>query len=96
MKTFDLREKEVQNEWVNSIWPGNPDLNYEAALKHFTNPYNRVKTPIWVWGNKEGFNYTVAAGANSDYSYTGFCVGCVTLEQAKQYINDLPKRKIFK
>lgn len=72
-------------EWTKQEWPGNPSLNLECSCKLFN---FHKKVPVFVWG-KETFHYTVSAGANSDYSHTGFCVNCNTLDSATAYVDTI-------
>lgn len=51
---------------------------------------------MWVFGNgTEEFYFCVSAGASSDYSYTGLCVDCYTLESAQAYV-DNKGQQLFK
>jgi hypothetical protein len=46
--------------------------------------------PDYVFG---AYNFTVRAGANSDFSYTGLCVDCFTMKDAQAYVENLYKNK---
>jgi len=89
-----------QTTWTAQIWQGNPSLNLVASCKIFSNPFNGKKTPVWVFGGTkeyQGFSFTVNAGANIDYTYTGLCVDCNELHNAEQYVDALYSNKsLFK
>lgn len=75
--------------WTRQVWPGNPSLNLIASCKIFVNPFNRKKTPIWIFGGTKeyhGFNFCVSAGADSNWSYTGR-VEAYEIERAEQEID---------
>lgn len=78
--------------WEKKEWYGNPNLGIHAEVKSFMAPYDR-KVPVWVWGKENEWNFTVAAGATSDYSYTGFCPNCKSVEEAKSYVELLATNK---
>jgi hypothetical protein len=59
-------------DWTKNEWPGNPDIVKEAYVKSFKNRLNNNrKLNIWVWKNDDLYNFTVSAGRNSSFSYTG-------------------------
>lgn len=80
--------------FVDAVWTGNTELGIVAKNVLTSNPFNGKKVTIWVWGiaGKE-IKFTVSAGANSDYSYTGLCVDCYDLESACEYVNNLHATK---
>lgn len=85
--------------WTAQIWPGNPALNLVCSCKIFVNPFNGRKTPVWLFGGTKeypGFNFTVSAGANSDFSYTGR-VDSHELHKAEIEVDDLySTKKLFR
>lgn len=83
--------KETNNkQWLPQVWPGNPELDLLCSAKYFTNPFGGKPIPVFVHGKDGRFNYTVSAGANSDFSYSGMCAdNCTTLEAATDYIDQL-------
>lgn len=91
--------KETNNKtWTQQTWPGNPSMNLKAACKIFANPFNGRKVPVWVWGggiDKNNYSYTVSAGANSDFSYTGgwFPDVVTDIETAQQRVDELYNTK---
>ena len=50
-----------------------------------TNPFNSRKTIIELWANPIG-QYTVRAGANSDFSYTGLIRNIANMDHMKTAI----------
>lgn len=85
---------------MNTVWniDNFPNAAVESYTMKFKNPFNGRKVPVTIWRcDKGAFSYTVRAGANSDYSYTGLCVDCLNEEAAKAYIIDLSyKNLLFK
>jgi hypothetical protein len=57
--------------WVKIPWKGNPSLNLDCFVKYFPMPLSKHLVPVYVWGNGTDIHYTVDAGNDSDYSYTG-------------------------
>jgi hypothetical protein len=51
----------------------------------YTNPFNRRKTIVELWNEPIG-QFTVRAGADSDYSYTGFIENIVNMDKMKEAI----------
>lgn len=86
--------------WTSKLWYGNPLLNLQCNVKTFANPYNNRKVNVWIHGGTNeypGYSFTVSAGANSEYSYTGFCVNCNTISEACNYVDSLSQnKKLFK
>jgi len=75
---------------INKYTPYHPD-NSQVIV---TNPHTGYKTIIEIWANPVG-QYTVRAGASSEYSYTGF-VGVSTQLAVKEYLlNPENIHKIF-
>jgi hypothetical protein len=71
---------------------------FNATNKQITliNPHNNKKTVVEIWANHIG-QYTVRAGANSDFSYTGFMTECESIEQVEEKILHAHKEgRIFK
>ncbi len=91
------KETNLHN-WTPQIWPGNPALNLVCSCKLFINPYTGKKVPVYVFGGTkeyQGFNFTVSAGANSDFSYTGRAEGD-EIHIAQQYVDTLANNsKLF-
>lgn len=87
-------------EWIAQEWPGNPTLNLQCSVKYFTNPFNGRKVPVFIHGGTSqypGFVYTVSAGTASEYSYTGCCINCPSLQSAENYVDNLSRnKKLFK
>lgn len=75
-------------QWQSAEWFGNPALGMDAAVKKFVNPYNGRRVSVWVYGTSE-FHFCVSAGANSEWSYTGFCKDVVSIEEAREYVDRL-------
>lgn len=91
------RPKEIFKDWTDVEWFGNPDLNLDAKIKTFQNPFNGRNTPVWVFGSEKDFSYVVNAGKSSDYSYTGYIPKGLDLDQACAYVDEQHKaKKIFK
>ena len=69
-----LREEdeELPEGWTKQKeWHGNRSLGYDSYMKKFAGPGGR-KIPVYVFGKDGNWgHFTVSAGANSDYSYTG-------------------------
>lgn len=61
MNTQILNNSDFIGDWKLTEWFGNPSLSLAAYMKKIRS----VK--IWVWdsNSKNGFNFTVNAGANS-------------------------------
>lgn len=57
--------------WELTPWFGNSDLGIISYLKELKNPFNGRKTKVWIWISNGIYSYTVNAGSNSEYSYTG-------------------------
>lgn len=77
-------------------WHGNPELGYDCYMKHFKYCYYGPFIPVYVFGiegEKVG-NFVVSAGNNSDYSYSGYCPDCNTLEEVMNQID--AKDDLFK
>jgi hypothetical protein len=60
-------------KWIkDKEWHGNPALGLESWHCRFANPLdNNRRVPVYVWGKGKKWHFTVSAGANSDFSYTG-------------------------
>ena len=85
--------------WTQRIWAGNPELNLEAVVKTFKNPLNGHKVQVWVFGKPNEYKFCVAAGANSEYSYTGsfFPKNSKTIEEYCKLVDDhYNNGKLFK
>jgi hypothetical protein len=77
-------------EWLIQVWPGNPDLGLKCSAKYFTNPHTGRKVPVFVHGGiseRPSFYFTVSAGANSNYSYSGLCKDVDNIKDAQAFID---------
>ncbi len=63
-------------DWTKREWPGNRAMNLDARVKTFKGKGNKshVKTQVWVFGKDGSYTFCVAAGANSQYAYSGTVV----------------------
>lgn len=76
---------------------GNPSLGLDSYLKKFKNPHNNRNVPVYIFGTdsenseyKNDWNFSVSAGPNSEFSYTGgFPLEINTLEKRIRHIEDL-------
>lgn len=57
--------------WELTPWYGSSNTNIISYLKELVNPHNKRKTKVWIWVYNGQYSYTVNAGPNSEYSYTG-------------------------
>lgn len=82
--------------WINHQWQGSPTIT-TCAAKYFINPHTNRKVPVFVW--HDGITrcmYTVSAGSNSEYSYTG-SLDTHDFEKAKEMVDAIYKdKKLFK
>ena len=87
-------------EWTQREWAGNPSLNLEARVKTFKNPFmNNRRVQVWVFGKPNDFHFCVAAGAHSEYSYSGsfFPKNASTIEEYCLMVDNHHKeKKLFK
>lgn len=86
-------------EWTKREWPGNPSLNLDARVKTFTNSRNGWKTQVWVFGKPNDYHFCVAAGASSDYSYSGsfYPINTNTIEEYCELVDKHHEnKKLFK
>jgi len=84
--------------FVDAVWTGNTKLGIVAKNVKTTNPFTWKKVTVWVWGIVgEYINFTVSAGDDSEYSYTGLCKDCYDLDAGCIYVNILhTNRKLIK
>jgi len=66
----------------------NKPAKYQPNNEHVTyrNPFNGRNTIIELWSNPIG-QFTVRAGASSNFSYTGFIPGIESMPDMKEAIN---------
>jgi len=88
-----LSDWEKQKEWY-----GNTKLGFESYKKEFQNPHTGRMVPVFVFGKLgEIGSFCVSAGANSEFSYSGFVPGSETLKDVMIYVNFISScRKLFK
>jgi hypothetical protein len=84
-----------QETWKQDAeWWGNPSLGLQSHTKRFANYHqNNRMVPVTIFGNPGDWSFCVNAGADSDFSYTGSCLDCQTIEEAKAYVDDCYTRR---
>jgi len=87
-----MTSDQVIADWKQDTeWEGNPSLGLLSFTKKFFNPFNNNrKVPVTVFGKEGSWSFCVNAGANSDFSYTGYCVGCITAKEAMRFVDNKP------
>ena len=88
----DIDFTKVNNDtWTKDEipYPNKDAGSYTKLFKRFMN----IPVSIWYHSGFNSFVYTVRAGANSDYSYTGgFEVEPLTIEDAENMVEELFKK----
>jgi hypothetical protein len=65
----------------------NQPIKYQPENEQvtYTNPFNRRKTIVELWNEPIG-QFTIRAGADSEYSYSGFIEGVASMNEMKEAI----------